>query len=179
MKFVKRLLIALVALVFIIALASQLLPGSYRVERRIMMHAAPETVFAKINTPSLWPTWSAWNPQRFPQMRQTFSGEPSGVGATSTWEGEDSGQGTFTITQSEAPHRVVYDLAFDHATFRAIGTFTLMPQADGVEVVWATEGQLGPNPVHRIAGLFMENLMAPDIEKGLENLKKQAEAAQL
>ena len=175
MKLLKRLLLIVVVLVAILAIVSQFLPGSYRVERSTVIRAAPETIFAKVATPKLWPTWTAWNPERFADMKQTFSGPESGIGAKSEWEGKSSGQGTFTIVEADPARGVVFDLVMEHGQFRSKGEIAFAPGADGVKVTWSDTGELDRNPMHRIFGLFMEKFMGPDFEAGLAKLKTQLE----
>jgi uncharacterized protein YndB with AHSA1/START domain len=176
MKLLKRLLLFVLVLIVLAAVASQFLPAHYRVERRTIIKAAPEAVFTEVSTPKLWPTWSAWNTERFPDMQWTFAGPESGVGATSTWDGKSSGQGTSTITQAEPARGITYNLAFDHGTFRSKGEFAFISSPDGVEVVWSDEGELSRNPMHRIFGLFMDKMIGPDFETGLAKLKAKVEA---
>jgi hypothetical protein len=58
----------------------------------------------------------------------------------------------------------------------SIGSMTLEPAAAGVKVVWVDAGELGMNPVHRWFGLFLDRIIGPDFERGLNNLKRLAEA---
>ena len=175
MKLFKRLLLILLVLVALIAIVSQVLPGHYRVERSTVIAATPDAIFPQINAPKNWNNWSAWNPASYPDMQQTFTGPESGVGATSTWDGKSTGQGTYTITQSDPARGIAYDLAMEHGSFRSKGEFAFTPGPDGTRVVWSDEGDLSRNPMHRIVGLFLDKMLGPDFEKGLANLKTQLE----
>jgi hypothetical protein len=44
-----------------------------------------------------------------------------------------------------------------------------------LEVTWTNQGELGPNPVSRYFGLFIDNMMGPDMETGLHHLQKKVE----
>ena len=108
-------------------------------------------------------------------MQQTFTGPESGVGATYTWDGKSSGDGSLTITKSDATRGVAYDLAMKHGAFRSKGEIALTFSPEGTRVVWSDEGDLGRNPMHRIFGVFLDRVIGPDFEKGLTNLKTQLE----
>jgi len=98
------------------------------------------------------------------------------VGATYSWDGKSTGQGTLTITKSEPGKGIGYDLSFQQGKFKSTGTITIEPAGEGFNVIWSNEGELGSNPINRYFGLMMDRMMGPDFETGLGNLKKRVEA---
>jgi hypothetical protein len=176
MKPFKKILLIILSIPILLLLVSLFLPSKYRVERATVINAKPAAIFARINTPNQWPEWTAWTVAKYPDMKITFSGPESGVGATYAWEGKSSGQGTLKLTRSEPDKLVGYDLEFDHGKYLSKGDFVLEPSGDSVKVTWSNEGDLGWNPVSRYFGLLMDKMMGPDFEEGLRNLRKKAEA---
>ena len=47
--------------------------------------------------------------------------------------------------------------------------------AGSSKVTWSNGGDLGMNPVGRYFGLFMDRMMGPDFQSGLEKLKSKVE----
>lgn len=175
MKVFKKVLLVLVALVAVFLVVGFFLPGSYRVERHIVIRAKADPVFTKVNTLKHWPEWTAWTVARFPDMKLNFSGPEAGGGAVYSWTGKTSGDGTLKLTRSEPGKLIAYDLDFEHGKYLSKGEITFLPEGEAVLVRWTNSGDLGANPVNRWFGLLMDKMMGPDLQTGLDNLKKQAE----
>jgi hypothetical protein len=176
MKTLKKVLLALAVLVAVLLLVGLLLPASYRVERSIVIRAKPDAVFAKVNTLKHWPEWTAWTVARFPDMKLSFSGPDAGEGAVYSWTGKTSGDGTLKITKSEPGKLITYDLDFEHGKYLSKGELSFVAEGEMVAVKLANAGDLGANPVNRWFGLLMDRMMGPDLQAGLDNLKRQMEA---
>jgi hypothetical protein len=176
MRILKRALLALVAIIVLLSAIGFLLPAQCRVERTVTVRAKSEDVFSYLQTLKKWPEWTAWNLQRYPDMKTTFSGPEAGVGATYNWEGKDVGVGSIKITNADPNKGVTYDLEFDQGTFLAKGEIKMEPSGDNVKLTWANESELGWNPVNRYFGLLMDRFMGPDLEAGLNSLKQKLES---
>jgi uncharacterized protein YndB with AHSA1/START domain len=175
MKLLLRLLGILIVVVLGLAGASYLLPGSYRVERSVEIAAPAAAVFARVGDLKQWPSWTVWG-ERDPKMQTTFSPVTTGPGAWQKWDGPESGRGELTITASEPPGRLVYELYFPAFEMRSVGEITIVPAADNkVRVTWSDAGKLGLNPVNRWFGVVMDRMIGPDFAGGLERLKKASE----
>jgi hypothetical protein len=173
MKILLRILGTLAALVLLLVIVAFFLPRQYRVERSLVINARPDAVLAQVATLRAWKAWSAWN-ERDPQMKQTYSEQPSGVGAWSQWESKNEGNGKMTITD-QTPTKVTYRLEFPDYGMQSVGTIELQPQASALRVVWTDGGDLGMNPMNRWFGLFLNKFIGTDFERGLANLKKLVE----
>src|ERR1044072_3615384 len=96
----KKILIALLALVAIFLIVVALQPSEFHVERTANMAAPPATVFDQVNDLHKWEAWSPWA-KLDPNAKITFEGPPSGKGAKFHWDGnKDIGAGNMTITES-------------------------------------------------------------------------------
>lgn len=175
MKVFKKVVFVLVALAAVFLVVGFFLPGSYRVERSIVIRGKPDAIFAKVNTLKHWPEWTAWTVARFPNMKLSFTGPEAGVGAVYSWTGKTSGDGILKLTRSEPGKLIAYDLDFEHGKYLSKGEITFTAEGEMVAVKWANSGDLGENPVNRWFGLLLDRMMGPDLQAGLENLKKQAE----
>ncbi len=173
----KKILGGIGILILVACVVGLFLPGSYRVERNAWMRAQPGVVYAQISDFKKWPEWSAWNTQRYPDMKVNYSGSDSGAGSVYSWEGKSSGQGTMKLTSVQPDKLIVYSLDFDNGKFVSEGRISITPEADQVRVTWVNEGQLGKNPINRWFGLMMDSMMGPDFQTGLEKLKGIVESS--
>jgi hypothetical protein len=84
----KKILIALLALVAIFLIFVALQPSEFHVERTANMAAPPATVFDQVNDFHKWDAWSPWA-KLDPNAKITFEGPPSGTGTIMTWAGNN------------------------------------------------------------------------------------------
>jgi hypothetical protein len=150
---------------------------TYTVERSQHIDAPPEAVRERIVDLRRWEAWSPWH-DLDPDMAQSYGGTGSGVGAWYEWEGNrKAGKGRMEVIEADAS-TVRIDLQF-LKPFRSHSNtvFELRPDGDGTRVTWS---MIGPNTgMTRVMGLFtsMDRMIGPDFEKGLAQLKADAEAS--
>jgi uncharacterized protein YndB with AHSA1/START domain len=176
MKWFKRILIGVVALVLLFAAVGLALPSKFRVERSLAIAAPADKVYPLIAAPSEWKRWSAWN-RRDPKMQVDYGGPPAGVGARWSWRSETEGNGEMEFTEAVPGRSLTYRLTFPDLGMQSTGQMRIEPQGDGVRITWRNEGDMGGSPLNRWFGLFMDRLVGPDFEAGLANLKRLAEAS--
>ena len=162
----------LILLEFIV-LAAFFFPRNYRVERSAVIKAPPAAIHAQLADMRNWRAWTVWH-QRDPNMKNSYSDQQGVVGSWAAWESKTEGNGKSTL-QEITPQRIVYTLEFPDMGMQSTGMFELMPQSDGVRVVWSDAGDLGMNPLSRWFGLFLDKMVGPDFEGGLANLKRNLE----
>lgn len=154
------------------------LPDRFEVARSTTIAAPPETIFPMIDNLRTFATWSPYE-TKDPDMKRTFSGPESGVGARYDWEGDRQvGKGTLVIAQSAPPSKVMIDLTMlKPIEARNAVTFTLAPEGGSTKVTWAMAGAVPL--VARIVHLCfdMDRMVGGDFEAGLASLKAKAEAA--
>jgi carbon monoxide dehydrogenase subunit G len=174
----KKILIALAAIVAVFVVIVALQPAEFRVARSATISAPSETVFAQVNDFHNWTAWSPWA-KLDPAMKQTYEGAPAGTGAVSTWAGnKDVGEGRMTIIESRPSELIRIKLEF-FKPFAATNTaeFTFKPAGDQTAVTWSMAGE--KNFMAKAFGLFMnmDKMIGDDFEKGLANLKSVTETA--
>jgi polyketide cyclase/dehydrase/lipid transport protein len=172
----RKLLGALVVVVVVLLGVAYMLPRQVHVERAIVIDRSAAAVFPLLNAPKRFNEWSPWK-DLDPNVRMSFSGPESGVGAAMAWNGNSKvGKGSQIITESIADQRVRADLDFGE-----IGTakaeWLLSEAGAGCKLLWTLDMDVGSNPLGRYMGLFMDRMVGPDYERGLKQLKQLAEKA--
>ncbi|MCD6065928.1 MAG: transcriptional regulator, effector-binding domain/component [Bacteroidetes bacterium] len=172
MKILKRIGIVLGILVFLWLVVSAFLPGTVVFSRSRVMPVSKETAFEKINVLQQWPKWMTWA-KLDPNAVYTYSAEPAaGKGAWYTWKGnKDMGEGKMVITEVFGTDSIYMDLIFADYPPNPVA-FKLFEKDKGTEVVWSMKMEFPF--MMRIMGLFMEGMMGPDFEGGLEGIEKLA-----
>ena len=154
-------------------------PDTFHIERSTLIAARSETVFALVNDFGAWRKWSPYE-KVDPNMKRTYGGAPSGVGATYAWVGNDQiGEGRMTIEKSDPAKLIVIELQFIKpfpATNTA--TFRFTPTAGGAtQVTWSMDGE--NSFLSKAFQLVMDfdGLVGADFEHGLAAMKTSAEEA--
>lgn len=152
--------------------------SNFLVERSTVISASPEKIHSLLDNFHNWQSWSPWEGAD-PELKRTYTGPEAGVGASYAWSGNrKAGAGNMTITDSKPGQIVVLDLVFSKP-FKAqnVTTFTIDPGAHGSEVTWTMTGQ--NNLLFSLIGKIfpMDKVVGKDFEKGLTQLKTQAEKA--
>ena len=150
----------------------------YTVTRSTAINAPAADIYARIVDVAKWKSWSPWEGLD-PNMTRTYSNAAEGPGASYGWSGNRKvGEGSMTITGVSADERVDIDLAF-LKPFKAENKtwFEIAPSGDSTNVTWTMTGE--KTLTTKIMGIFssMDKMVGKDFEKGLAQLKVEAEAA--
>jgi hypothetical protein len=168
----KHVFWGLGALVAGLTIVVLLLPSTRRVERSIVVAADATAVFQLLNSQR---GFDSVNPFRDddPAIKTSFSGPNSGVGAAMAWESKN-GDGSQIITSADPDRNIVMQLDLG-AQGRPTQTFLIAPEGQGVRVTWRLDAKFGFNPIGRIVGQFMDGMLGPVYERGLQKIKVAAE----
>jgi hypothetical protein len=174
----KKILIALVVVVLGLAVVISFQPPTFRVTRTTTIAAAPANVFALVNDFHQWDAWSPWA-KLDPAMKTSYGGPASGPGAVYSWVGNsDVGEGRMTIIDSQPAGRVGIKLEFVKPFASTADTvFEFAPAQAGTTVTWTMSGD--NDFLSKAFSLLMggmDEMIGPDFEKGLAQLKAIAEA---
>ena len=170
LKIIVLLILAISVLVFGVG---AFLSKDFRVERSIVIDAAPEAVFDEVNTLEKWNAWSPWIAMD-PTIDNTYSGPASGVGAKVSWTSEKSGDGTQTITLSERPTRIETALDFGEMG-QPNADWTFEPEGDGTKVTWGLTGEAA-GPLGGYFAMMIDGMLGTLYEDGLSRLKDVVES---
>lgn len=177
MKLVKKVLLGLLMLVIVLAAGSLLISSRQRVERTLEVAAPANAAFEQVNTLRNWERWSPWHGID-PHMLLTYSGPDVGAGASYNWFSQhpDVGDGEFKILKTEPYKFILAEMNFGpNGTART--SYTFDETSNGTRITWAMESEMGMNPLNKYFGLlFLDNMVGPDFERGLNNIKQIVEA---
>lgn len=116
-----------------------------------------------------------WNNLYKDNMTVAYGDIKSGVGAISSWDGEESGKGKLTITESIPDKSIKADLDFMDAG-TAQTWYTFEPEGEDTKITTGFTTDLGMNPIARWMGVFMKPEMEKATDYNLNKLKEIAEA---
>ena len=176
MSIMTLIILVLALAIVVVALLAARKPDNFRMERKIIINAPAEKIFAVFNDFHESKNWSPWEPID-PNIKLTFSGAEKGVGAVYNWDGNrDVGSGRQEIISVEPGRRVTIKINF-YKPFKAENTveFTMLPKDGGTETSWA---MFGPQPfMGKVVSMFMdcEKMMNDQFDKGLANVKAYVE----
>ena len=162
-----------ISIVILVLVGMFMLPKSFQVERSISIKAPAENIFPMINRLRHWQEWSAWNMERYPEMKIDYEGADAGVGAKQSWITK-SGSGSLWITKSVEPTRLSYEMQFSN--FPILESTITLTESDGeTEVDWSSSGAVSSFPFGGWMALLMPRFIGSDYQKGLGNLKRVVE----
>lgn len=173
---VKKVFLALAGLIVVLVIVGFFLPSKIEVTRSIFINAPTGYVFEEVNNLEKHPGWSYWNNLYKDDMTVAYGNIKAGAGAVSEWNGEKSGKGKMTITESVPDKSIKMDLDFmEQGT--AQSWYTFEPEGTQTKVTTGFEADMGMNPFMR---LMAATLMKPEMNKAfdynLNQLKEIAEA---
>lgn len=172
LRILFKLMLTIAVLFIVIAF---FLPKQQQVERSIQVNAPAAQIMpylTNLKTFNQWSPWAKIDPQG---TQYTFTGPASGVGAKMAWSSENKnvGSGSQEIKQV-SPNRVDTYLDFGPQG-NADAFWELTPNANGTQITWGFETDLGNNPVARWMGLMMDKFVGESYAEGLNDLKNLVE----
>jgi hypothetical protein len=173
---VKKIALGLGAVLLALVAVVALQPSSFVVERSAVVEAPPDIVYGHIASLRAMDAWSPWV-KMDPQMKSTYEGPETGVGARSSWEGPEMGKGRITVTAVKPGREVEMKLemlAPMEATNRVL--FTLVEAGGATGVSWRLEGTNGFVGKALALAMNMDEMVGGPFESGLASLKRLAEA---
>lgn len=174
---IKKILLAVVAVLVLFLAFVALRPAEFHVERSATLAASPMALFEQVNNHHKFVVWNPFM-KLDPNVKNTFSGPESGVGAVCSWDGNnDIGAGSCTITESK-PGELVRCRMDWKRPMEGTSTvdFTFKPTGDKTTVTWAMYGK--NNFLGKLVSVFMDcdKMVGPQFEQGLADLGVAAAA---
>ncbi len=149
-------------------------PSTFRVERSITVNVPSETVYALLTDFRRSEAWSPWEKKDL-NMKKTFSGPTTGLGAAFEWEGNQNvGHGRQEIVEV-VPHSKVKTRLNFYKPFKGenMAEFLFEPANGATLVRWVMYGPL--NFIVRVLCFNMDKMIGKDFEEGLANIKAHLE----
>lgn len=175
MRIARRIVVGLMIFLTVIISAGFLLPRTVHIERSIEIDAPAAEVFDRVNRLQSWQAWTPWGPEEDPSVEMTYGGAEQGVGAWFAYTSDMMGAGRLTITNSDRPRQIDYELIFIEQQQTTAGRMTFAESAGKTTVTWQFDADMGMNPISRYMGLVLDRLLGDDLQRGLENLKRVSE----
>jgi len=174
MKFLKGLLLFLLAIIGIALLAAAFLKKDYAVERSVVINKPRTEVFDYIKYLKHQDNYSKWATSD-PAMKKTYTGTDAQPGFISAWESDvDSvGKGEQEILQITPNERVDYELRFmEPFESKENAYMTTEDAASGsTKVSWGFNGRMTWPMNLMLAFMDMEGIIGNDLQTGLNKLK--------
>lgn len=174
MKTIKRILLALAAIIVLALVIALFIKKEYLIEREITINKPKIEVFEYIKYLKNQDNYSVWASMD-PDMIKEFRGTDATVGFISAWESQNKsvGKGEQEIVKIDEGNRIDYELRFVEP-FEDKGNTYLITESLGdssTKVRWGYSGKM--NYPMNLMTLFinMDKMLGPDLETGLSNLK--------
>lgn len=171
----KKIALGLVGLVVLLVVVIALQPAAFTIQRSATIQAPADVVYGHIQDLRAQDAWSPWT-KMDPKLTITYSEPPSGVGATSAWEGPEMGKGRLTVVAVKPNQQVDLKLEMLEpmaATNRVV--FTLVPEGDATTVTWRMDGSNSFVGKAFSLVMDMDEMVGGEFEKGLAALKTLAQ----
>jgi uncharacterized protein YndB with AHSA1/START domain len=175
LKYILGLIIGIIVLILIVAAVS---PKDYAVEREITINKPISEVFNYIKYLKNQDNYSVWAGMD-PNMKKTFRGTDGEVGFVSAWESDnkDVGKGEQEIMKIDEGNRIDFELRFMEP-FEATDDAYMVTQEVAptiTKVKWGFSGSMDYPMNLMLLFMDIEGILGADLQKGLENLKKELE----
>jgi effector-binding domain-containing protein len=184
MRILFTILKFIVGLIILLTIISFFLPATTHFERSIVIKQKPEIVFEKLNNLKAWELWSPWH-KKDSAMQLTYQGPESGLAAKYIWKSNNPqvGNGSLEITHSNPNDSLQTSMNFEGMGI-SYCSFKLIPNTDGTKLTWAMDSKCDDMPFlwripSKYFGLFVDKMLAPDFEAGLNSIKTLCETTQI
>lgn len=172
----KKILIVLALIIVVCVVVVAVQPSQFRVSRSAVMAAPASAVYEHVNDLHKWETWSPWA-KLDPNMKGTYDGPPSGVGAAYSWAGNgDVGEGKMTITESRPNELVKIRLEFlKPMAGTSDAEIAFKPEGDKTSVSWTMTGENNFIGKAMCLVMNMDKMVGGQFEAGFASLKSIVE----
>lgn len=178
MKWIKRLLVLVLALVALILIIGLFAPKNFKVERSIEVSIPKDSVYNYLKYLKNQDQFSVWA-RKDPKMKKTYTGQDGIIGFVSAWESKDEnvGVGSMELVRLTPGERIDMHVRFkvpfeneDDAYFE-----TSSINAGKTRVIWGFKGN-SPYPWNALSFLLnYDKMIGDDLDSGLKKLKSVLE----
>ena len=177
MKFLKIIGISLLVILGFILIVTIMAPRKASLQRSITIKASPSEIFNQLNGIKAINAWYPWSKIDPAGTKYIFSGPESGIVSKMAWEidHQDVGTGSRKIIEMVVNTKVRTKMFFGGTDTPNYVDFIITQENGMSKVTWTFDGDMVYNPMNKIFGLFLERILGPSYEEGLQNLKKLVE----
>lgn len=171
LKIIGLVIVGIIALALITAL---FVDGKYDVEREVTINKSKREVYDYVKYLKNQEYFSVWA-KIDPEMKHEFRGEDGTVGFVAAWDSENpkAGKGEQKITGMNEDTRIDYELhflePFESTDFASMNFDSVNDSVTSVK--WGFNGKMKYPMNLMMLTMNMEEMLAPDLQTGLNNLK--------
>ena len=172
----RIVLIVVAAIVAVILIIPAFVDKEVKFTKTIEISKPVDQVYNVVKDFNFYKKWNVWS-----QMDKDAVGELSGpvgeVGSKWSWNGDTVGVGSLTIEELVPDQSIISKLEFKapmQAVAQDLWKFDMIDSST-TKVSWSYAGTVD-SYFARYGNLFLENVIGPDYEKGLSNLKELVES---
>jgi hypothetical protein len=172
MRFIKMFLFVMTGLALMLTIIGLVIPSSVKISRGIIVNADSIKVYRQLSDVKDWGKWMPWVTADEGALVQT-SPVTNQPGAFFSWKGLNlKNNGTITLL-SFAPDLITtkYELKGMNDSEGGFRIRTLPNNLSQCEVQWFMEYNLKWYPWERFYGIFLDHIIGPSFDKGLQELK--------
>ena len=180
MKILFKILKGLGIFLLLIIIISFFLPSTIHLQCSQVMKASPGIVYNQVNTLKNWTKWSPWH-YIDTAVQLTYDGPSAGAGARYSWKSNNPqvDEGSLSILRN-IPNDSIYCKMESKGKGFSCQSYKFSKVDSGVKVTWTMYSRIEDMPWYmhisaKYFSLFMDRMFRPDLEKGLDNLKKITE----
>ncbi|MDX5418763.1 MAG: SRPBCC family protein [Hymenobacteraceae bacterium] len=178
MKILKKILLAVVALVVLALVVALFVKKEYAVEREIAINKPKSEVYDYLKMLKNQDNFSVWA-TRDPDMKKDYRGTDGTVGFVSAWDSQsdDVGAGEQEITGMTEGERIDYELRF-FRPFEATDNAYMITESvseNQTKVKWGFDGKMDYPMNLMLLFMDMEDMLGGDLQAGLDRLKANLE----
>jgi len=178
MKFLKKILFVLIAIVTLVLIMALFIDKNFSSTKTVIVERPTEEVFDYLKNLKNQDEFSVWA-KMDPNMKKSYDGNDGEVGFVSKWESdnEDVGSGEQEIVRIEEGKRIDFKLRFKEP-FEAENDAFILTESIGenkTKVTWGFKGEMSWPMNIMLLFMDMEEEIGPDLQNGLNNLKKVLE----
>jgi hypothetical protein len=165
-------LFVLTGLTLMFIIIGLVIPSSVKISRGIIIDVDSSTVYQHLTNVKEWGSWIPWVTTQEGAIVQT-SQTINAPGAFFTWRGlNDKNSGTITLlTLSPSLITTKYELKGMNDSEGGFRLRSIPNNLSQTEVQWFMEYKLKWYPWERFYGIFMDHIIGPSFEKGLQELR--------
>ncbi len=176
MRLVKMFSFVLLGLFAVVTIIGLLIPSSVKISRGVIVNADSATLFRALSDVKQWNQWLPWITTDSGAIVQ-LSPVTNQPGSFFRWQGVRY-KSAGTISIKEIKNDEILLLHELQGMNKADGGFRIRStgtKGEVTEVLWYMEYKLKWYPWERFYGIFVDHIIGPAFEKGLEQLKNFAE----
>jgi hypothetical protein len=182
MKLLKKILFVLIAIIALGLIIALFVDGEYSVTKTVIVEQPSDEVFDYVRQLKNQDEYSVWA-TKDPNMKKSYSGTDGEVGFISKWDSqvEDVGVGEQEIMKIDEGNRVDFKLRFKEPFESEDDAFMTTEEIDPnkTKVTWAFKGKMAYPMNLMMLFMDMEEMLGPDLQKGLNNLKEVLESGDM